>query len=159
MKFSCHHMKREKWNVSGESGLKDGRMISSSAFMCDGWWSDCWPSFYLIHITHVTVLFATMTGFMCSPLHCRNYLAGASWMFIYTWIYVLSFHGIAVIPSLVLTWTSVFFSLIFFGCRFCGMPFLFCCINCVLNVSCEQVKSWCKARVSRIQTHAYLCNC
>jgi hypothetical protein len=36
MKFSCHHMKREEWNVSEGQGLKDGRIISLSACMCDG---------------------------------------------------------------------------------------------------------------------------
>jgi hypothetical protein len=48
--------------------LKDGRIISSSACMCDGWWSSCWPSFYLLHVTHATVLFTTMSGFVVIPL-------------------------------------------------------------------------------------------
>jgi len=29
-------MKREEWNVSEGQGLKDGRIISLSACMCDG---------------------------------------------------------------------------------------------------------------------------
>jgi len=66
MKFSCHHMKRDEWNVSEEPGY--GRIIFSSTCMCDGWWGSCWPAFYLIHITHVTVLFATMSGFVVFSL-------------------------------------------------------------------------------------------
>jgi hypothetical protein len=139
-------MKKEEWNGSEEPGLKDGRIISSSACMCDGWWSSCWLSFYLIHINHLIVLFATMSGFLCSPLHCTNYLAGAWWMFLYMWIYILSFRGIAVVSPLVLTWTSSCFIFISWGCRFYGMPFLFCRINCVLNVSCEQDKGWCTCK-------------
>lgn len=34
MKFSCHHMKREEWNVSEEPGY--GTIIFSSTCMCDG---------------------------------------------------------------------------------------------------------------------------
>jgi hypothetical protein len=34
MKFSCHHMKREEWNVSEELGY--GRIIFPSTCMCDG---------------------------------------------------------------------------------------------------------------------------
>ena len=126
VKFSYPHMRNEECNYWELSGPRDERTVFSSTWMCDSWWSNCWPFCHPCPHSPYVGYNVTVCGFIAFPPPLQKLpSAGELWIFVNMQMSLLSHHSIAVKSALVLTRMSPVFSFVVFGARSCGMPLLF----------------------------------
>ena len=113
LKSSYTHTRNEECSCWEWPGLRGERTVFSSTWMCDGWWSNCWPFCHpyphSLYDGYIPSQFAALWLFL--P-HCRNYLPLGHCEYLSTCI-CLSYP--ATISPLVLKWMSP--------------PFQFCCLQ------------------------------